>query len=60
MEPENANSLEVAIKNNKPIQLNNINTFVDGAAVTIVGNKTFDICKKKHLRLLKKILIYMQ
>ena len=46
VEPVNANSLEVAIKNNKPIQLNNINTFVDGAAVPIIGNKTFDICKK--------------
>ena len=45
VEPENANSMAHAIKNNKPMELKNIDTFVDGASVSLVGNKTFDISK---------------
>jgi len=45
MEPIGANSLEIAIKNSKPIELKNIDTFVDGAAVAKIGNETFNIIK---------------
>ena len=45
VEPENADSMAHAIKNNKPMKLNNIDTFVDGASVSRVGDKTFDISK---------------
>ena len=34
------------LKNNKPIELKNIDTFVDGASVKKVGNLTFDIVSK--------------
>ena len=45
VEPENANSLEKSIKNNNPTFINNVNTFVDGASVPMIGNKPFEICK---------------
>ena len=45
VEPENAESMSYAIKNNKPKKLNNIDTFVDGASVSQVGEKTFNISK---------------
>ena len=44
-EPENANSLELSIKNNKITSLDNIDTFVDGAAIKKVGNKNYNIVK---------------
>jgi len=45
VEPEGAASMKAAIKAGKVVRLNNINTFVDGAAVKEVGKKTFEICK---------------
>lgn len=45
VEPENANSLTLAIQNNKPTLIENIDTFVDGASVPIIGNKTFEISR---------------
>ena len=45
VEPEGAPSMQEAIKNNKPIVLESIDKFVDGAAVKKVGNANFDICK---------------
>ena len=49
VEPENADStiMTHAIKNNKPMELKNIDTFVDGASVSQVGEKTFDISNNK-------------
>ena len=45
-EPEGGDSMYQALKNNKPIELENIDTFVDGASVKKVGNLTFDIVSK--------------
>lgn len=45
VEPENANSMTLALEKNKPIHINNIDTFVDGAAVSEVGNINFNIVK---------------
>ena len=44
-EPENANSLQLSIENNKIISLDYIDKFVDGAAVKTVGVKNFEISK---------------
>jgi threonine dehydratase len=46
VESKNADSMTLALKNNKPSIINNLNTFVDGASVAKVGDKTFEICKK--------------
>ena len=45
VEPKNANSMMEAFKNNKPVKMENIDIFVDGASVSMVGDKTFNICK---------------
>jgi threonine dehydratase len=45
-EPEGAACMYEAIKKGKPVKLNKIDTFVDGAAVEKVGDLTFAICKK--------------
>lgn len=45
VEPENANSMMKAFDNNSPIQLDNIDIFVDGASVSLVGKIPFKICK---------------
>ena len=45
VEPEGAPSMYEAIKAGQPVTLNNIDQFVDGAAVTRVGDITFSICK---------------
>lgn len=45
IESKNADSMTLAIKNNKPSFVPNLNTFVDGASVSKVGNKPFEICK---------------
>ncbi|MFY8004793.1 MAG: threonine ammonia-lyase IlvA [Chitinophagaceae bacterium] len=44
VEPEGAPSMFEALKQGKPIALNAIDRFVDGAAVKRVGDKTFTIC----------------
>jgi threonine dehydratase len=46
VEPEGAPSMLTAIKAGHPVQLDHIDSFVDGAAVKRVGDATFDICKR--------------
>lgn len=46
VEPEGAPSMSVSIKNNKNTELDQIDKFVDGAAVKRVGDLTFPICKE--------------
>lgn len=45
LEPEGAPSMYEALKAGKPVTLENIDRFVDGAAVKRVGDITFSICK---------------
>lgn len=45
VEPEGAPSMTEALKAGKPVILDQIERFVDGAAVKRVGDITFDICK---------------
>lgn len=49
VEPENADSMKKSIEYNKLIKLKNIDTFVDGASVSLVGDHTFNICKKSNI-----------
>ena len=46
VEPEGAPSMLTAIKTGHPVQLDQIDSFVDGAAVKRVGDATFEICKR--------------
>ncbi|TXE06228.1 threonine ammonia-lyase IlvA [Seonamhaeicola algicola] len=46
VEPQGAQSMATSIKNNENTTLENIDKFVDGAAVKRVGNLTFPICKQ--------------
>ncbi|WP_111308103.1 threonine ammonia-lyase IlvA [Confluentibacter sediminis] len=46
VEPEGAPSMSVSIKNNKNTELQQIEKFIDGAAVKRVGDLTFPICKQ--------------
>jgi threonine dehydratase len=46
VEPYGAASLYGALKKNKRITIENMDTFVDGAAVSTIGKNTFEICKK--------------
>jgi threonine dehydratase len=46
VEPAGAPSMSQAFKANKPITLESLDKFVDGAAVKTVGKLTFDIAKK--------------
>jgi threonine dehydratase len=45
VEPEGAPSMTAAFKAGKPVTLDNIERFVDGAAVKTVGSLTYNICK---------------
>lgn len=45
-EPNGADSMTHAIINNGPKLLKSVDNFVDGASVSLVGNKTYDITKK--------------
>jgi threonine dehydratase len=45
LEPEGAPSMHEALKAGHPVTLENIDRFVDGAAVKRVGDITFGICK---------------
>src|SRR3990167_11366361 len=45
-EPDGAASMYEALRKGKVVTLENIDTFVDGAAVKTVGDLTFKICKK--------------
>ena len=47
VEPEGAPSMKAAIEADKLVELDDINTFVDGAAVKVVGEIPFAICKKE-------------
>jgi threonine dehydratase len=46
-EPMGAASMKASIDAGEIVELENINTFVDGAAVKIVGKIPFEICKDK-------------
>ncbi len=46
VEPEGAPSMKMAIENNRPVTLESIDNFVDGAAVKRVGEITFKIAKE--------------
>lgn len=46
LEPEGAPSMFEAIKAGRPVTLDSIDRFVDGAAVKRVGDITFSICKE--------------
>lgn len=46
VEPEGAPSLNEAFRNGKPVTLDHIDTFVDGASVKRTGELTFQICKE--------------
>jgi len=45
-EPQGAASMSQAIKKGKPIELENVDTFVDGASVQKIGESNFKICKQ--------------
>lgn len=45
VEPENAESMTLALKNGIPTKLDKVDVFVDGASVPRVGEKTFEICR---------------
>lgn len=45
LEPEGAPSMSEALKAGHPVALENIDRFIDGAAVKRVGDLTFSICK---------------
>ena len=44
-EPENANSLQLSLKNNKVTTVEHLDKFVDGAAIKTIGKKNFEILK---------------
>ena len=46
LEPEGAPAMYEALKHGSPVTLENIDRFVDGAAVKRVGDITFPICKE--------------
>jgi threonine dehydratase len=46
LEPEGAPAMKRSIEKGRVIKLDEIETFVDGAAVQQVGNLTFDICRE--------------
>ena len=45
VEPEGAPSMQEALKEKAPVELDSIDKFVDGAAVKKVGTENFEICK---------------
>ena len=45
VEPYNADSMKKSIESKKQIKIDNINKFVDGASVKMVGEKTFNYSK---------------
>ncbi len=48
VEPTGAASLEAAMTNNKPIRLEKIDNFTDGASVAQIGKRNFQILAKYH------------
>lgn len=47
VEPEGAPSLQQAILNGRPVRLDKIDRFVDGAAVKAVGTRNFEVLKHR-------------
>ncbi|MCQ6275159.1 threonine ammonia-lyase IlvA [Bacillus sp. V3B] len=45
VEPKGAPSMQVSLQNHQVTQLKSIDSFVDGAAVACVGEKTYSICE---------------
>lgn len=45
VEPEGAPAMKESIEAGRQVRLNNIDKFVDGAAVQAVGQQTFQVCK---------------
>ncbi|HEX7411796.1 MAG TPA: threonine ammonia-lyase IlvA [Bacteroidales bacterium] len=52
VEPEGAPSMVAALKNGKPVTLDIIDKFVDGAAVKRVGTYTFELAKDRIYKML--------
>ena len=52
VEPEGAPSMVAALKNGKPVTLDTIDKFVDGAAVKRVGTYTFELAKDRIYKML--------
>jgi threonine dehydratase len=50
-EPKGAASMTAAFENSKPVALEKIDPFVDGAAVSKVGELTFQFCKEAGLEM---------
>lgn len=46
VEPDNANSLDISLRNDENTELDKISTFVDGAAVKKIGTYNFKILRK--------------
>ncbi len=46
VEPKGAPSMQLSIRNGKNTELDNIDKFIDGAAVKRVGDKNFEICRQ--------------
>jgi threonine dehydratase len=46
IEAENANSMELSLNNNKITGVDNLDTFVDGASVRVVGDETFALAHR--------------
>lgn len=46
VEPAGASSMKAAFEHHAPFALDEIDKFVDGAAVKLVGNHTFEVCHK--------------
>lgn len=46
VEPEGATSMKEAVERGGPVTLNEIDTFVDGAAVKRVGDITYEVCRQ--------------
>ena len=53
VEPEGAPCVAAALSAGRPMELNDIDTFVDGAAVSRVGDVTFDIIREAQPELVR-------
>lgn len=52
VEPAGAASMKTSLENGENTTLDNIDTFVDGAAVARVGENTFNICKENSIEVI--------
>ena len=53
VEPEGAPCVAAALSAGRPFRLNNIDTFVDGAAVSLVGDFTFKVIQEAEVELVR-------